>query len=263
LAAPAARAELLPLWEAGAGLATISLPDYRGARERSNYVLPLPYFVYRGERLKADREGLRGTLFDSDRVEVNLSLNATLPVNSDDSQARRGMTDLKPTVELGPTVNLTLWRSAGRDMKLDFRAPVRTAITLESSPKQIGWLFSPSLNLDIRDPTGFAGWNLGILTGPIFSNREYNAHFYSVGAADATAQRPAYAAPGGYAGSQFTLGLSRRFARYWVGAFLRYDTLAGASFAASPLVARTHGVAAGFGISWILGESTRLVAAPQ
>lgn len=261
LAAPGARADSLPLWEAGAGVAAITLPDYRGAKERSNYVLPLPYFVYRGEWLKADRDGVRGTLFDSERVELNLSVNATLPVNSEDSVARRGMADLKPTVELGPTLNLTLWRSPSQDMKLDFRAPLRAAVTVESSPRHVGWLFSPSLNLDIRDPGGFAGWNLGILAGPVFSNSEYNAHFYSVRPDEAAPGRPAYDAPGGYSGSQITLGLSRRFPRYWIGAFLRYDSLAGARFADSPLVSRTDAVWAGFGISWIFAESGRLVEA--
>jgi hypothetical protein len=41
-------AELLPLWEVGAGVGVLNLPDYRGAESRSNYVLPVPYFIYRG-----------------------------------------------------------------------------------------------------------------------------------------------------------------------------------------------------------------------
>lgn len=39
------RAEQLPLWEAGLGVGVVDFADYRGADERSTYVLPLPYFV--------------------------------------------------------------------------------------------------------------------------------------------------------------------------------------------------------------------------
>jgi outer membrane scaffolding protein for murein synthesis (MipA/OmpV family) len=263
LTLPVCHAESLPLWEVGIGAAGIRLPDYRGSDETGAYLLPAPYFVYRGEYLKADRNGLRGTLFDSDRVEVSLSANATLPVNSENNAARSGMDDLNPTVELGPTVSMNLWQSNDRRLKLDFRTPVRTSITLESSPKQIGWVFAPNLNLDIKDPAGFAGWNLGMLAGPLFSSRKYNDYFYSVSAADATATRRAYSAPGGYSGSQFTMALSKRYARYWVGGFLRYDTLAGARFEDSPLVKKTNAVSAGFAITWVFGESSRMVNASE
>jgi outer membrane scaffolding protein for murein synthesis (MipA/OmpV family) len=252
-------ADTLPLWEAGIGVGALSLPDYRGSDVRDTYVLPVPYFIYRGEFLKADRNGVRGTLFSSNKVEVNVSLNATLPVNSRNNPARRGMADLKPTVEIGPTLDVNLWNSADRQMKLDFRAPLRTAVTVESSPKSIGWLFSPNLNLDIRNPAGLLGWHLGMLAGPVFANRKYNTHFYSVTPADATAVRPAYSASGGYSGSQFTIATSKRFRHYWVGAFMRYDTLAGAVFEDSPLVKKRSAVSAGFAVSWVFGESSTLV----
>lgn len=259
ISSAAVRAEQLPLWEVGAGVAAITLPDYRGSKESETYILPAPYFVYRGELLKADRNGIRTMLFDTDRVEANLSANATLPVNSKDNAARRGMPSLKPTVELGGNLSFTLWKSADHNMKLDFRTPLRTAVTVESSPRQIGWLFAPNLNIDIRDPAGFTGWNLGMLAGPLYSDREYNAHFYSVDPQYANAARPAYSARGGYSGSQFTMALSKRFPRYWVGGFLRYDSLSGAVFEDSPLVTKRNAVSAGMAITWVFGESSRVV----
>ena len=36
-----ARAEQLPLWEAGIGAALLSLPDYRGADQGQTWLLPL------------------------------------------------------------------------------------------------------------------------------------------------------------------------------------------------------------------------------
>src|SRR3546814_5015082 len=61
----------------------------------------------------------------------------------------------------------------------------------------------------------------------------------------ATADRPAYDAKSGYAGSQFLMSLSKRYPKYWLGAFARWDSLAGAVFADSPLVKRDHYFAAG------------------
>lgn len=263
LAALPAAAESLPLWEAGLGVAAISLPDYRGADTSRAYVLPAPYLVYRGAFLKADRNGVRTTLFDSDRVELNLSLNATLPVSSRNNAARQGMSNLRPTVELGPTLSVNLWNAPSGKMKLDLRTPLRTAVTIESSPRQIGWLFGPNLNLDVRDPFGMSGWNLGMLAGPNFQSRDYNRYFYSVGTGDVTATRPRYDAPGGYAGSQVTAAVSKRFERYWVGAFLRYDTLGGASFEDSPLVQRKNAVSAGVALTWVFGQSSTMVDATR
>lgn len=262
-ASSTARADALPLWEAGLGAAGITLPNYRGSDQTSTYVLPAPYFVYRGDFLKADRNGVRTRVFNNEHVDINLSLNATLPVQSKNNTVRRGMSDLRPTVELGPTASVNLWNSEDRKTRLDFRAPLRTAITIESSPKQIGWLFAPNLNIDVRDPGGFGGWNLGMLAGPLFSSRDYNAYFYSVNPSEAAPDRPAYAARGGYSGMQFTTAVSKRFPGYWVGGFLRYDTLSGAVFEDSPLVRKRGAVSAGIAISWIFGQSSRMVDARE
>lgn len=263
VALPDAHAAQRPLWEVGAGLVGLSLPNYRGSDERQAYVLPMPYLIYRGEVLRMDRDGLRGLLFDSERLEVNVSLNGSLPVNSEDDPVRQGMSDLDPTVELGPTVNVRLWQSTDRRMRLHARAPLRTAVTLSSSPGQIGWLFSPNLLWEVRDPAGHAGWNFSVQGGPYFGDHEYNSYFYGVRPVEATPSRPAYEAAGGYAGAQATLTLTRRFSRAWLGAFLRYDALAGAVIEDSPLVRRTDAVSAGLALTWIFKESKRQVEAEE
>jgi hypothetical protein len=155
-----------------------------------------------------------------------------------------------------------MWRSADLRTKLDVRMPIRGAITVESDPKFIGGQFFPHVNLDVHDPAGFSGWNLGMLAGPVFTDSRYNRYFYEVPAADATATRPAYSPPGGgYAGVQFLVALSKRFPAFWVGGFARYDTLQGAKFEDSPLVTSKRYFATGVGVSWILGESRQRVPA--
>jgi len=262
VSAPAA-AEELPLWELGVGVGAFALPDYRGSDEGRSYVLPVPYAVYRGEFLKADRHGIRGELFESERVKLNLSVAASLPVNSSRNAARAGMPDLDPSVEAGPSLELALWRSGdGRDL-LELRLPLRAAFTLESSPRAIGWVATPNLNLDLPGRGALAGWNFGFLAGPVYGSRRQHEYFYGVAPQFGTPERPAYQAPGGYAGFQFLAAASRRFAGFWVGAFVRADTLRGAAFEASPLVRRDTYFAVGAGIAWVLGVSRERVEAPE
>ena len=255
--ASAARDE--PLWEAGVGVAALSFPDYRGSDQSRVYAFPAPYFVYRGDYVKADRNGLRSMLFDSDRVDLNLSIGASLPVSSSKNRAREGMPDLKPALEAGPSLEVTLARADDRRWNLDFRLPIRAAVSVEREPRYVGTQFFPHLNVDVHDPFGFTGWALGVLAGPVFTDGRYNRYFYSVAPQYATATRAAYDARGGFAGTEFVIGASKRFPKYWIGAFFRADSLNGARFEDSPLVTSKHYVAGGIGISWILGESEKRV----
>jgi len=249
-----------PLWELGLGAAALSLPDYRGSDQSRTYLLPLPYVVYRGDWLRADRDGARALLLQTERVKVDVSLAASVPTRSRDNAARVGMPNLPGTVEIGPNLNLGLFESAGRGARLDLRLPVRAAISIERSPDVIGTTFSPNLNLDLR---GLGGWNVGVLGGPLFGDRRYHAHFYGVDPAYATPQRPAYQARGGYAGWQALTAISRRMGKLWIGAFLRYDSLRGAVIADSPLVRRDHEVTAGIGVSWVFATSGQLVSTDE
>ena len=246
-----------PLWELGLGVAGLRLPDYRGSDQSRSYLLPLPYIVYRGTWLKADRDGARALLFDTQRVKVDVSVAASTPTRSRDNAAREGMPNLAAVGEIGPNLNLTLARSIENRWRLDLRLPLRAAVTLQRSPEFIGTTFSPHLNLDLAGVAG--GWNLGLLTGPLFADRKYHEHFYGVDAAYATPERAAYRAHGGYAGWQALAATSRRFGNTWVGAFVRYDSLRGAAFEDSPLVRRHSALTLGFGVSWILATSAELV----
>ena len=251
-----------PLWELGLGVAGLRLPDYLGSDRSRFYALPLPYIVYRGTWLKADRDGARALLFNSQRIKVDVSVAASTPTrsrNDDANDARAGMPNLKGTFELGPNLNVTLARSLENRWKLDLRLPVRGAMSVERSPKFVGATFSPNLNLDLGGIGG--GWNFGALTGPVFADRKFHQYYYGVDAPYATANRAAYQARGGYAGWRAVAATSRRFGNMWVGGFVRYDNLRGATFDDSPLVRRTSAVTFGFGVSWILATSSELVAA--
>jgi outer membrane scaffolding protein for murein synthesis (MipA/OmpV family) len=252
-------AELKPQWELGVGVAGIDFPVYRGAEGRKSYLLPVPYVQYHGDVVKVDRDRMRGLLFRRDLVEMDVSVNGSVPVKSNDTAERYGMPDIDPILEIGPSVNVHLYFDDKRHTNLDLRLPVRAAISSDfSSVSFRGWLFQPSLNLDFRNMQQ-SGWNLGFVAGLLYADQRYHQYFYDVAPQYATPTRPAYSAGGGYSGAQFTVALSKRFPGHWVGGFMKWDDLEGAAFMGSPLVTRGKAFSVGFAVSWILSTSDKMV----
>ncbi len=249
LAAAPAHADK-PLWELGLGAGWLHLPHYRGSDQTRDWLLPIPYFVYRGEVFRADREGARAVLVDKQQgFDLDLSAAANTPTRSSDNRAREGMANLAPTVELGPSLNFTLAQGAG--WLLDLRLPARAVFTVAREPASIGWTANPGLYL----AADVSGWDVTLQGGPVLASRAYNRYFYDVPAADARPDRPAYRSPGGNAGWVGTLSASRRLGDVWIGTYIQADSLRGAVFEASPLVRQRMNIQYGIGMSWIFQES--------
>ena len=254
-----ANASEQPLWDFGFGVGGVLFNDYRGASSMHGYPVPVPYFIYRGNILRADRDGVHGRFLDWLHVEVDVSANATAPVFSRNSAPRTGMPNLASTVELGPSLIWHVWRSSDQRLRFDVRTPIRNAITIDSPPRSIGWIAAPVATADYA-PTGFArGWKFGVLSGPLYQQRQYDEYFYAVSPQFATATRPAYQPPGGYAGTQLLISASRQYRDYWFGAYLRHDWLQGAVFDPSPLVQQHSYWAGGVGFVWMIRSSSRMV----
>lgn len=250
--------KLLPLWEFGMGAGGFYMPDYRGSDHQSTYLFPFPFVIYRGDFFKADRSGVSGRFLDSEYLDLELSMSGGAPVRSKNNEARQGMPDLKPTLELGPQAIIRIAGKARDVTRLDLRLPLRQAVTVSSNPRAVGWVFTPALNLSItpRDQ-----WQFGAQVGLYYATNKYHRYMYEVAPQYATAARPAYAAKGGYGGWQLTTSLSRRFDTMYVGGFLRASTVRGAVFDDSPLIKRKTNFYAGFGISWLFAKSSEMVPA--
>ena len=248
LAAAPAQADA-PLWELGAGASALHVPHYRGSDQAHRWLLPVPYVVLRGQVLRADRDGTRAVLFETERSHLDLSADASPPARSRDNRARQGMPDLAATVEIGPKFNLVLGRGGG--WKLDLRLPLRAAFALDGGARPLGWTFAPVLHLDLRAQ----GWGLALSGGPLAAGRRYHRHFYGVAPEHATAARPAYAAAGGAAGWGLSASAVRRVGPWWLGGYLRLDDLGGAGFRASPLVTQTRQFTLGVALSRVLWAS--------
>ncbi|HMA87109.1 MAG TPA: MipA/OmpV family protein [Burkholderiales bacterium] len=264
VAAAPAPADELPLWEAGLGAYALRLPDYRGSNQSRGYLYPLPYLRYRGKLLRMDdRHGLAALLLLEKRaVELDVSLNASQPAPSDQNDARHGMPDLQPTLEIGPVLRFNLWRNAADTDVLSLQLPVRAAFAFDSlRPHDIGLVFNPVIDWFMRDAGPGGGWRLGLQAGPLFNDRRYNDYYYQVDPQFAEPGRPAYAASGGYGGTQFTASLNKRFRSVWVSAFVRVYDLHGAVFEDSPLVKQSSAVLAGIGFAYVFAESKTRVEA--
>lgn len=250
-------AEEKPLWEAGIGMSSIYLPNYRGASDTGTIHLPFPFIVYRGERFRMDKKGIRSQLFNTDGITLEVSINASPPVDSSDSMLRNGMPDLDPTFELGPRLKILLINlpNAG-ELTLEF--PFRGVFSTDFSRIDYeGWLFHPNLNLDL--PHIYNDWNLGLQIGPMFADTKYHNYFYGVDRVYSTPMRSQFEAEDGYSGTSFITSISKRYSNYWFGTFLRYDNLSGADFTASPLVDDNNSLMAGVAFAWIFAKSSRMV----
>ncbi|MFP4453067.1 MAG: MipA/OmpV family protein [Desulfobacterales bacterium] len=246
-----------PLWELGLGGAVVTMPAYRGSQNQEVYLAPIPYVIYRGDFLKIDREGIRGMIYDSARLEVDLSADGAIPSASNEGDVREGMPDLDAVGEIGPSINYLIHE--GQGTKLQFRLPVRAVFTTDfTSIDHEGWKAHPQINLGVLDVLGH--WDAGLSLGPVFADRKYHAYYYEVKPVHATDTRPAYRAEPGYSGTSVQIAASRNFGRLWFGMFARYDNLAGAVFSESPLVETNHSFMGGLGAAWMLGASSQSIS---
>ena len=111
-----------PLWEAGIAVGAATLPHYMGSDERYTFAIPVPYIIYRGERLKIGREGITTELFGQRNLSIDASLGIGLPVRNS-NRARAGMPDLKFNFQAGPRLN---WRFfEDEQFKVTARLPLR------------------------------------------------------------------------------------------------------------------------------------------
>jgi outer membrane scaffolding protein for murein synthesis (MipA/OmpV family) len=252
----AALAEEKPLWELGIGASALTLPDYTGSEHQRYIGVPFPYIVYRGEWLRADRQSIRGRLWTTDRFRLVVSVNGSLPVDSDDRGVRAGMPDLDPTIELGPELRVILYEGHSRGTGVQLELPVRSVFATDFTyVDHEGWRASPA----IRAKRDFGQWNLQVIAGPQFSDRSYHDYIYGVDARFGTPERAAWEADGGYAGSRIGFGASRSWRRFRFGTFFRYANIAGATFDDSPLVETDHSFIAGFAVAWVFAKSKTMV----
>ncbi|HQB93101.1 MAG TPA: MipA/OmpV family protein [Smithellaceae bacterium] len=251
-----------PLWELGMGVGLLYMPDYRGSDESSFYVLPYPYFVYRGDIIKVDRQKISGKVFKTDRILLDVSIYGSVPVKSSKNSARTFMEDLDATFEVGPALDITLLESRQKQYSLKLLLPVRAVFSTDfESVAHEGWVISPRLNFEKRDIIPNTGLRLGVSLGPMFADGGYHDYYYTVEPVYALPWRLAYDAGGGYSGTILTVGLSKSYRQFKFNAFVSADFLDGAVFENSPLMKTQTSIMSGVSVSWVFLKSKDTVNA--
>lgn len=253
---PAAEYPALPLWEAGLFGFGYTQPAYPGAEDRTSVLLGLPYVIYRGKYLRAERGSVGVRALMTPRIEMDVGFGASLGSHSSDVGVRRGMANLGTMIEFGPRLKIFLGDvlSGRRDTRLQF--PLREVIDVSNGFRSKGVAFEPQWVTDKRLPDR---WSVSIDLGALFGDKELNDTYYGVTPAEATPTRPSYTAKSGLIALRAGLFASHPLSSdVRLFCTLRIESLAGAANADSPLVRRNTGWSAGIGLAWTLSRSERI-----
>ncbi len=261
LAAPAHADDRLPLWEVGMSVSGVTHPDYRGSRHYNVTPLPLPYFVYRGDKFRITREGVKAELLERPHFKIDLSVAASLPNsgNTDDTP-REGMPRLLPTFEVGPSFDYWFTPDTPGQWHARLRVPVRAVAGFNvKRSRRVGFLAYPHLQFDRS--TSIDDWKLSwsLGAGALWAEHDYHNYFYGVDPQYVTAERPEYHARPGYSGARAGGFLSTGRGRWRAGAGVTLDWLDGAVFRDSPLVETRHALVAGVFFTYRLWSSDERV----
>lgn len=236
----------------GAGFFTTSLPKYIGADEQENYTLPFPYFYYKTEKLKIDRNAFTGFLWRSDNWVLDLSASGNIPVKSSDTLARKGMKDIDWVGELGPALKYYLIGKPSTKHNLSLHFSLRKAFATDLTYLEtVGWRWGPSLSYQKNFDSVFQGELLFNAAFNLdFAEDDYLNYYYGVSPQEQTETRTQFYAESGYQGSGLNVGFTWKKNDLWLGSFIKYYQLNNSKHEYSPLVGKNNAWSAGFGVAW-------------
>ncbi len=245
----------LPLWEAGLFGAGYTQPAYPGADDRTGQALVLPYVIYRGKYLRAERGSVGLRAMKTPRIEIDVGFAASLGSRSADIPARRGMADLGTMIEFGPRMKIKLGDLEDSSSNSRLQFPLREVIDVSYGFSSRGIAFEPQWVNDTRLANR---WSISMSLGALIGDYRLADTFYGVDPAEVTPTRSAYTAKSGLIALRAGLFASQSVTpdvRTFY--YMRIDSLAGAANRDSPLVRRDTGWSAGVGLAWGLASSQK------
>jgi len=237
----------LPLWQVGASLGALSTPHYLGSDQRYNLPFVAPAIIYRGDRFRSRPDGLRGLLFTSKNVSVDIGLGGLLPVYSSNNRARKGMPDIPLTGEIGPRLVVKLFGN-GEGVDVLARVPWRAVGSIDGTTA--GWTLAPDILITNIRALGW-GLNAFVSVGLKYGSSQYNDLTYGVDELYRASYRPAYRAREGINSYSVLVSAGRRFNNKFAARFVvHWQTLSGGVVADSPLVKMQNDFSAGLWLTW-------------
>jgi MipA family protein len=246
-----------PLWELGVGLGAARTPAYIGSNETVQRVLPVPYVIYRGEIFRVDQDGVGARLFRGENWLFDLGFAAGLDGNNQDLIARKGMSKLGPTFEVGPRFRWFIAKPSQGEL-ISLNVPLRGVIEINGGLKAQGVVLEPTLRYD--NDHLFKGIGLVAQAGLLVGDQRINDHYYSVAPEFATSLRPAYAAKSGLMATKVSAVLYKEInPEFSVAVFARWDGSGNAANAASPLHFKSSAITFGLGATYSFYKSSEMV----
>lgn len=197
------------LWEMNIAAFGRSGPSYPASEHTQVDFIPLPLPVYRGTFLRVGDDTdspMRGRVFRTDQIKLDIDFDLIFGSDSDDIAARDGMPDLDLLLEVGPELELQFVERSWLAADVFLVLPIRGALSWDGlKPSFEGLVFAPELKFT-RDFSKDRQ-QLKLRITPSFASDGYMDYYYEVTPTFATAQRPAFAAGGGYLGTEIALSL--------------------------------------------------------
>ena len=227
-----------PLFEFGVGAFVLDLPYYPGSENNKRVVAPIPIFIYRGEFFRANRDGsVQGRFFNSDKLELNMSLSGTFPSNGDDNSARAGMPELDGLIEIGPSLKYYIIRNSKKSIYLS--VPLRYAISsdfkeLNSRGVTLGTYISTRFR-DVFSMNDYISFSAGLR----YANQQLMDYYYTVKKDYSNTTRPIYYAKAGLFKYGISSGFNHNFTKdFWVYGAASYSMYYGTANENGPLLRR-------------------------
>ncbi len=235
-------------WELGFGIGGLNVAHYIGANDSRKIAIPIPYVKYQGDFIKADRRGVRGVFWKNEKIEINMSFDLSLPVESKDNRARVGMPDLELGIEFGPALEYSIFESNSKNKSLTFKWPIRAAFEIgKNGPEYYGWITSPKIQFERQ----FTNWKWRSYLSIEFADQDYQSYFYDVDDVFVTETRNFYKSKSGIFDYSVGSSVSKRVEQWFFGGFINYVNLNISENVNSPLVKEKQNINFGAFLIWI------------
>lgn len=262
------KTEAKPQWEFGLAAAGLSVPAYPASAVSSERGFLVPWFIYRGDKVRLQDGGLKLIALQNQRVTIDVSISGSLNADSEDTPLRQGMPDLDYLLELGPKIDVRLWESESAAStnavkgygRINWSTALRLAVSTDfKSIRSRG----PVLGTELRyKRDGLFGRQsfVSASASAYLVGEKLMDYFYQVDPAFVTEQRAAFDAKAGYIGSGLSLGIGHQFNKDVSGFIgVRLALHGGAKNSDSPLFEDNTNTGIFGGVSWTIKKSRKTI----
>lgn len=250
---PVLSAQSRPLYEVGFLTGAGFISDYPGSNQGRVRNIVFPTFIYRGSFLRSDDKGTRARFYKTDKMDIDLSFGASFPANSKDNDAREGMSDLDWLGEIGPRLNIEVYKND--DITIEIELPTRFVFSTDFKfTKRRGYRFYPQIDIRKKINSKFKT-NLSFKMN--WASEELTDYFYEVGPNDILSSRSRYNAKGGYMGRDISANINYRSERLFVILGVRYSNFENSANENSPLFKSKEDTSFFLGLNYFFYQSEK------